>query len=68
MLLSDLHKIGPSDTPISSSPPPLPVQAGLAWLAGELRRGPACKLPGTLAQALRHSDTQYSGTSPGAQE
>lgn len=63
MLLSDLHKIGPSDTPISSSPPLLLVQTGLAWLAGELRRGPACKLPGTLTQALR-----YLGTSPGAQE
>lgn len=53
MLLSDLHKIGPSDTPISSSSPPppptlpAPFQAGLAWLAGELRRGTACKHPDT---------------------
>lgn len=74
MLLSDLHKIGPSDTPISSSssflnPPPLLVQAGLAWLAGELRRGTACKLPGTgpaLPQALEVPE--YSGTSVPSQE
>lgn len=63
MLLSDLHKIGPSDTPISSSSPPppptlpAPFQAGLAWLAW---RAPA----GYCMQAPRHSPRRsgYLGT------
>lgn len=58
MLLRDLHKIGPGDTPFSSPASlHLLVQAGLAWLAGELRRGSACcKPPGT--QALGYYGTK----------
>lgn len=69
MLLSDLHKIGPSDTPISSSPPPppstptpaAPFQAGLAWLAGQLRRGTACKHPDTHSGASGYLGTWVLG-------
>lgn len=69
MLLSDPHKIGPSDTPISSSPPPpptptpaAPFQAGLAWLAGQLRRGTACKHPDTHSGARGTWALGYLGT------
>lgn len=64
MLLSDLHKIGPSDTPISSSPPPLLPCPDRASLPGW--RAPA----GYCMQAPRHSLTEalrYSGTSFRAQ-
>lgn len=66
-----LHKIGPSDTPISSSSPPtllpsssppLLVWAGLACLAGELRRGTACRLPGTRPGT--HTGAQVLGVPP----